>query len=66
MAQRLTEMNAELDVRNALGAIRAPCVVICRTEDAWLSADNSRYLAAHINGARGSPPKRLWAPLRRA
>jgi hypothetical protein len=66
MAQRLTEMNAELDVRNALGAIRAPCVVICRTEDAWLSADDSRYLAAHINGARGSPPKRLWAPLRRA
>jgi pimeloyl-ACP methyl ester carboxylesterase len=52
MARRLTEMNAELDVRDALGAIRAPCLVICRTEDVWLSADNSRYLAAHIRGAQ--------------
>jgi hypothetical protein len=60
MARRLTEMNAELDVRNALGAIRARCLVICRTDDVLLSPDNSRCLAAHIKGARGSPPKRLW------
>jgi pimeloyl-ACP methyl ester carboxylesterase len=26
--------------------------VICRTDDAWLSADNSRYLASRIHGAR--------------
>ena len=32
--------------------IRAPTLVICRTEDAWLSAENSRYLARRISGAR--------------
>jgi pimeloyl-ACP methyl ester carboxylesterase len=26
--------------------------VITRTEDAWLSPENSRYLAEHISGAR--------------
>jgi pimeloyl-ACP methyl ester carboxylesterase len=52
MARRLTEMNAELDVRDLLGEIRAPTLVICRTEDVWLSAGNSRYLARQIPGAR--------------
>jgi pimeloyl-ACP methyl ester carboxylesterase len=52
MARRLAEMNARLDVREALGGIRAPCLVICRTEDVWLSADNSRYLAGRIPGAQ--------------
>jgi pimeloyl-ACP methyl ester carboxylesterase len=51
MARRLAEMNAELDVRDRLVAIRAPTLVIARTEDAWLSPDNSRYLARHIRGA---------------
>jgi pimeloyl-ACP methyl ester carboxylesterase len=52
MARRLTELNAELDVRELLSRVRAPCLVICRTEDVWLSADNSRYLARNIPGAR--------------
>jgi DNA-binding SARP family transcriptional activator/pimeloyl-ACP methyl ester carboxylesterase len=52
MARRLTEMNGELDVRALLRRIRAPTLVICRTEDVWLSADNSRYLAREIPGAR--------------
>jgi pimeloyl-ACP methyl ester carboxylesterase len=52
MARRLAEMNADLDVREALGAIRAPTIVICRTDDVWLSPDNSRYLAREIEGAR--------------
>ena len=52
MARRLTEMNGELDVRDALGKIRAPTLVICRTDDAWLSPANSRYLADRIEGAR--------------
>jgi pimeloyl-ACP methyl ester carboxylesterase len=51
MARRLAELNAEIDVRGLLGAIRAPCLVICRTEDVWLAPENSRYLAAHIPGA---------------
>jgi DNA-binding SARP family transcriptional activator/pimeloyl-ACP methyl ester carboxylesterase len=52
MARRLSEMNAELDVRAALASIRAPTLVICRTEDAWLSAENSRYLARRIPNAQ--------------
>jgi pimeloyl-ACP methyl ester carboxylesterase len=52
MARRLSEMNAELDVRAVLGSIRAPTLVICRTEDAWLSAENSRYLARRVPDAR--------------
>ncbi len=52
MARRLTELNAELDVRALLPRVRAPCLVICRTEDVWLSAGNSRYLARNIPGAR--------------
>jgi len=52
MARRLSEMNAELDVRAVLARIRAPTLVVCRTEDAWLSAENSRYLARRIPDAR--------------
>jgi pimeloyl-ACP methyl ester carboxylesterase len=51
MARRMAELNAAIDVRELLGRIRAPALVICRTGDAWLSARNSRYLAAHIAGA---------------
>jgi DNA-binding SARP family transcriptional activator/pimeloyl-ACP methyl ester carboxylesterase len=52
MARRLAEMNAELDVRAVLAQIRAPTLIICRTDDAWLSPENSRYLARQIKGAR--------------
>jgi len=52
MARRLAEMNADLDVRAALPEIRAPTLVICRTDDVWLSPQNSRYLAGEIRGAR--------------
>jgi DNA-binding SARP family transcriptional activator/pimeloyl-ACP methyl ester carboxylesterase len=52
MARRLSEMNAELDVRSVLAEIRAPTLIICRTEDAWLSPENSRYLARRIPNAR--------------
>jgi pimeloyl-ACP methyl ester carboxylesterase len=51
MARRLAEMNAELDVRSSLTRIRAPSLVICRTDDAWLSPENSHYLAENIAGA---------------
>lgn len=51
MARRLAELNAEIDVRPLLAEIKAPCLVICRTEDAWLAPENSHYLAEHIAGA---------------
>jgi pimeloyl-ACP methyl ester carboxylesterase len=51
MSRRLAEMNAQLDVRHLLADIQAPCLVMCTTDDVWLSAENSRYLARHIAGA---------------
>jgi pimeloyl-ACP methyl ester carboxylesterase len=52
MSKRVAELNRELDVRSVLGAIRAPALVICRTEDVWLVPENSRYLAREIRGAK--------------
>ncbi len=52
MARRLAELNAGMDVRPLLGEVKAPSLVVCRTDDVWLSADNSRYLAEQIPGAR--------------
>ncbi|MGH9247309.1 MAG: alpha/beta fold hydrolase [Acidimicrobiales bacterium] len=51
MARRLAELNAAIDIRALLPRVEAPCLVICRTEDAWLSPQNSRYLAANITDA---------------
>lgn len=51
MAKRLAEMNASIDNRALLPLIRSPCLVLTRTEDAWMSPENSRYLAAHIGNA---------------
>jgi pimeloyl-ACP methyl ester carboxylesterase len=51
MSRRLAEMNAGIDIWALLGRIQTPCLVV-RTEDVWLSADNSRYLAEHIPGAQ--------------
>jgi pimeloyl-ACP methyl ester carboxylesterase len=45
MARRLAEMNAGIDIRALLGRIQTPSLVVVRTEDLWLSADNGRYLA---------------------
>jgi pimeloyl-ACP methyl ester carboxylesterase len=52
MARRLAELNTGLDVRDRLADVRAPCLVSCRIEDAWLSPHNSRYLAEQIPGAQ--------------
>jgi pimeloyl-ACP methyl ester carboxylesterase/DNA-binding SARP family transcriptional activator len=51
-ARQLAEANARADVRDLLPNVRAPCLVMVRTEDVWLNAENSRYLAARIPGAR--------------
>lgn len=51
-ARQLAEANARADVRDLLPGLRAQCLVMVRTEDVWLRAENSRYLAAHIPGAR--------------
>lgn len=48
----LARMNATIDVRGVLGAIRVPTLVIHRRDDARVKPAAGRYLAAHIPGAR--------------
>ncbi|MEZ5402478.1 MAG: alpha/beta fold hydrolase [Bryobacteraceae bacterium] len=51
-AVALTEMNADIDVRPVLEAVRVPTLVLHRSDDQCLLADEGRYVAAHIPGAR--------------
>lgn len=51
-AVALTRMNALVDVRPILGAIRVPTLVIHRTGDRCLLVDEGRFLASHIPDAR--------------
>jgi pimeloyl-ACP methyl ester carboxylesterase/DNA-binding SARP family transcriptional activator len=52
MARRLTEMNADIDIRDLLPSVAAPTLVMVNDQDAWMSPQNSRYLAEHIPGAQ--------------
>jgi class 3 adenylate cyclase len=45
-------LNGQLDIRHMLGTIRVPTLLLHRTQDAALNVEHSRYLAAHIPGAR--------------
>lgn len=51
-AVALTRMNARVDVRPVLGAIRVPTLVIHRTGDMCLKVEEGRYLASRIPDAR--------------
>jgi pimeloyl-ACP methyl ester carboxylesterase/DNA-binding winged helix-turn-helix (wHTH) protein len=48
----LLEMNALVDVRKALPAVRVPTLVLHRTGDPLFHVAEARYLAEHIPGAR--------------
>lgn len=50
-ARAILEFGATLDVRDLLGEVRAPTLVLHRDHDQWVSPENGRYLAAHIPGA---------------
>jgi len=50
-AVALTEMNAEIDVRNVLPSVRVPTLVLHRTGDRCLNVEEGRYLAARIADA---------------
>jgi class 3 adenylate cyclase len=43
-------MNMEIDVRDVLGAIRVPTLVLHCTCDPWISLEEGRYLAERIRG----------------
>jgi pimeloyl-ACP methyl ester carboxylesterase/DNA-binding winged helix-turn-helix (wHTH) protein len=47
----LTEMNAEIDIRNVLPSVRVPTLVLHRTGDRCLFVEEGRYLASRIAGA---------------
>jgi pimeloyl-ACP methyl ester carboxylesterase/DNA-binding winged helix-turn-helix (wHTH) protein/class 3 adenylate cyclase len=51
-AVALTQMNAEIDVRNVLPSIRVPSLVIHRTEDQCLKIEEGRFVADRIPGAK--------------
>jgi pimeloyl-ACP methyl ester carboxylesterase/DNA-binding winged helix-turn-helix (wHTH) protein/class 3 adenylate cyclase len=51
-AVALTQMNAEIDVRNVLPSIRVPSLVIHRTEDQCLEVEEGRFVADRIPGAK--------------
>jgi pimeloyl-ACP methyl ester carboxylesterase len=51
-AVALTRMNARVDIRPVLPAIRVPTLVVHRTGDRCLLVEEGRYLASRIPGAR--------------
>jgi class 3 adenylate cyclase len=51
-AQALAEMNAEIDVRHVLPAIRVPTLLMHGSEDFIFPIDGARYMAERIPGAR--------------
>jgi pimeloyl-ACP methyl ester carboxylesterase/DNA-binding winged helix-turn-helix (wHTH) protein len=51
-AVALTQMNAQIDVRNVLPSIRVPSLVIHRTDDQCLKVEEGRFVAAQIPGAK--------------
>src|SRR5687767_1863779 len=51
-AVALTQMNAEIDVRNVLPSIRVPSLVIHRTHDHCLKVEEGRFVAERIPGAK--------------
>ncbi|MBK7706522.1 MAG: alpha/beta fold hydrolase [Acidobacteria bacterium] len=51
-AVALTKMNAEIDVRNVLPLVHVPTLVIHRTGDLCLKAEEGRYVAELIPGSK--------------
>jgi DNA-binding winged helix-turn-helix (wHTH) protein len=47
----LLDMNSLVDVRDALGAVRVPALVLHRIGDAMFQVADARYIADHIPGA---------------
>jgi class 3 adenylate cyclase/pimeloyl-ACP methyl ester carboxylesterase len=51
-AATVMRMLFELDVRNVLGAIRVPTLIVHRQDNPIVTVDQGRYLADHIEGAK--------------
>ena len=48
----LLQMNAEIDVRHVLPAIRVPTLILHRAGDRTLPSSGSRFMAEQIPGAK--------------
>jgi pimeloyl-ACP methyl ester carboxylesterase len=51
-AEKLARMNAEIDVRPVLGAIRVPTLLLHSVNDRFIDIATSRYMAERIPGAK--------------
>jgi pimeloyl-ACP methyl ester carboxylesterase/class 3 adenylate cyclase len=51
-AVALLRMNAEIDIRGAIGAISAPTLILHRRDDVIVPLGHAEYLAAHIPDSR--------------
>jgi pimeloyl-ACP methyl ester carboxylesterase len=51
-AAALLRMNTEIDVRDVLPAVRVPALLIYRTDDVDVRAEEGRWIASRIPGAR--------------
>jgi len=51
-AVAVMQMNKEIDVRPILPAVRVPTLIVHRTGDRVTQAEQARYLAKHVPGAR--------------
>lgn len=51
-ARAILEFGASIDVRKQLHDVKAPTLVLHRTDDQWVDPANGRYLADHIPSAR--------------
>jgi len=51
-ALKLTEMNADIDVRHVLPLVRVPTLVLHRTADRCLLVEEGRYVAGLVPGAK--------------
>jgi pimeloyl-ACP methyl ester carboxylesterase len=52
MARKLFDMYAEIDLRDILGAIHVPTLILHRRDDRLIRVGVARYLAEHLPGAR--------------
>jgi class 3 adenylate cyclase len=49
--EALERMNMAIDVRDVLGVVSAPTMVVHQRADPWVRVEHGRYLAQHIPGA---------------
>jgi class 3 adenylate cyclase len=50
--RRIIDLIGEFDVRDVLPSIRVPTLIMHRRDDSFIKIEHSRFLAAHIPGAR--------------